>query len=140
MKSNFYEKLIRIKNEKEKNLLNEMEKLLDESIDSFINLRKREISEIDITNVKAKLIKANNEFHEQADSEINEGNDNDNNSNNNNENNNNNRGNNNNHFIVHLRDRLRNGHSERLRRIRNLEEESDLLARLFNDENIDVIG
>ena len=68
MKSNFYEKIIPIENEKKLSQLNKMSKLLDESINSFINLRKRQLNDMDNTQIKLKLI---NKFHEFESFQIN---------------------------------------------------------------------
>ena len=42
MKEDFLEKIIPIENEEKRILINNMSKLLDESIDDFINLRERQ--------------------------------------------------------------------------------------------------
>ena len=126
MKSNFYEKIIPIKNEKEKNLLNDMNKLLDESISVFIDLRTRQANEKENKEQKQKQMNLINE----SVSHIIENED------NNNEGNNNS----NNNLFSRLRDRFGFGHEARMRRIMNMEEEIDNLDRLINNENIEVIG
>ena len=54
MKPNFYEKIISVKNEKERYLLNEMNKLVDESMEMFINIRSRQINEKKKNRVRTK--------------------------------------------------------------------------------------
>ena len=51
MKSNFYEKIIHTKTEEERDLLNQMNGLLEESIDTLIYLRKRQSVNNDINNI-----------------------------------------------------------------------------------------
>ena len=130
MKSNFYEKIIPIESEEKKNLIIKMNKLLDESIETLINLRKRKMDEIENPDIKSKIIDRFNEFRLSQ-----------NNDNNSNENNNNNNSNNSNHnyIVSRLGELRRQGHVSRLQRILNLEQESVDLDRLIN-ENPDVVG
>ena len=62
MKSNFYEKIISFKDENEKNKINKMSQLFDESIDFFIKFRKRNFDEFNNNDLKKKLIHKYNEF------------------------------------------------------------------------------
>ena len=115
MDSNFYQKIIPIENEEKRALLDKMSKLLDESIEDLINLRQRKNNELN--NIKIKLMDIYNEFTLL------------------NNNNNNNRDNNTN------RVNFASNREARLRRIRNMEEETEDLYRLVeNDTNIEVIG
>ena len=130
MKANFYEKIIPIKDEEKKKLIMKMDKLLDESIDTLINLRKRKMNELDNNDIKSKIIDKFNEFSlfQNNESNSNESNNNDNNSNAN--------------FIVsRLGELRRQGRLSRLQRILNLEQENEDLNRLIdNNENADVVG
>ena len=132
MKANFYEKIIPIKDEEKKNLIMKMNKLLDESIDTLINLRKRKMNEAENADIKSKIIDKFNEFRLSQNNESN-------NSNISNENNNNSG---NAHYIVsRLGELRRQGHVSRLQRILNLEQENEDLDRLIdNNENADVVG
>ena len=125
MKSNFYEKIIPIENEEKRKLLNKMSMLLDESIEDLINLRQRENSELN--NIKLKLMDKYNEFILlQSNSSINERNN----------NNRNNLINNNNRLLEHFG----LNRAARLERIRNMEEETEELNRLIENDMIEVIG
>ena len=127
MKANFYEKIIPIKDEEKRKLIMKMSKLLDESIDSLINLRKRKMNKLDNTDVKSKIIDKNNEVKLSQNNERNS------NERNNNHNNRNAR------FIVSRF--FGRGRFSRLQRILNLEHENENLNRLIdNNENADVIG
>ena len=127
MKANFYEKIIPIKDEEKRKLIMKMSKLLDESIDSLINLRKRKMNKLDNTDVKSKIIDKNNEVKLSQNNERNS------NERNNNHNNRNAR------FIVSRF--FRRGRFSRLQRILNLEHENENLNRLIdNNENADIIG
>ena len=116
MKSDFLEKIIPIENEEKRILINNMSKLLDESIDDFINLRERQKNEIDDNDIKLKMI---NKFKEFVSSEINE------------HNNNNASSNRNNQAL---------NHASRLERIRNMEEETERLNRLIENDYLEIIG
>ena len=125
MKSNFYEKIIPIENEEKRKLLKKMSMLLDESIEDLINLRQRENSELN--NIKLKLMDKYNEFISlQSNSSINERNN----------NNRNNLINNNNRLLEHFG----LNRAARLERIRNMEEETEELNRLIENDMIEVIG
>ena len=125
MKSNFYEKIIPIENEEKRKLLKKMSMLLDESIEDLINLRQRENSELN--NIKLKLMDKYNEFISlQSNSSINERNN----------NNRNNIINNNNRLLEHFG----LNRAARLERIRNMEEETEELNRLIENDMIEVIG
>ena len=62
MKSNFYEKIISFKDENDKEKINKMSQLFDESIDFFIKFRKRNFDEVNNIDLKIKLINKFNEF------------------------------------------------------------------------------
>ena len=129
MKANFYEKIIQIKDEEKKKLIMKMNELLDESIDTLINLRERKKNEAENADIKSKIIDKFNEFRLSQ----------------NNENNNSNENNNNSgnvHYIVsRLGELRRQGHVSRRQRILNLEQENEDLDRLIdNNENADVVG
>ena len=126
MKPNFYETIIPLKNEKERNLLNEMNKLVDESMKMFINIRSRQINEKEKIESEPKEKKEN--ILNDSSSQRNE----------NNENNNNEENNNSNNVFSHLRYRF--GREARLRRIMNMEEDNLFLDRLINNENVEIIG
>ena len=126
MKPNFYETIIPLKNEKERNLLNEMNKLVDESMEMFINIRSRQINEKEKIESEPKEKKEN--ILNDSSSQRNE----------NNENNNNEENNNSNNVFSHLRYRF--GREARLRRIMNMEEDNLFLDRLINNENVEIIG
>ena len=128
MKPNFYENVIPIKNEKERTLLNEMNKLLDESMEMFIRIRTNQVNEKENIGPKPKEKKEENVLN-QSSSQRNESND------------NNNEGNNDsNNLFSHLRMNIGFGRESRLRRIMNLEEEMENLNRLINNDNLDIIG
>ena len=130
MKANFYEKIIPIKDEEKKKLIMKMDKLLDESIDILIILRKRKMNELDNNDIKSKIIDKFNEFSlfQNNESNSNESNNNDNNSNAN-------------FMVSRLRELRRQGRLSRLQRILNLEQENEDLNRLIdNNENADVVG
>ena len=127
MKSNFYEKIIPLKTEEKRNLIIKMDKLLNESIDVLIDLRNREVDEMDNTEKKLKMIEKFNEFTLSQRIE----------NNNNNENNNDNNIN----YVNRLRERIELSREARLRRIMNLEEENENLNRLIeNENNLESIG
>ena len=127
MKSNFYEKIIPLKTEEKRNLIIKMDKLLNESIDVLIDLRNREVDEIDNTEKKLKMIEKFNEFTLSQRIE----------NNNNNDNNNDNNIN----YVHRLRERIELKRESRLRRLMNLEEETENLNRLIeNDNNVESIG
>ena len=127
MKSNFYEKIIPLKTEEKRNLIIKMDKLLNESIDVLIDLRNREVDEMDNTEKKLKMIEKFNEFTLSQRIE----------NNNNNDNNNDNNIN----YVHRLRERIELNREARLRRLMNLEEETENLNRLIeNDNNVESIG
>ena len=128
MKSNFYEKIIPLKTEEKRNLIIKMDKLLNESIDVLIDLRNREVNDMDNTEKKLKMIEKFNEFTLSQRSQ----------NNNNNENNNDN--DNNINFINRLRERIELTREARLRRIMNIEEETENLNRLIENNNLESIG
>ena len=122
MESNFYQKIIPIENEEKKALLDKMSKLLDESIEDLIKLRQRKNNELN--NIKIKLMDIYNEFTLLQRVPLN------------NNNNNNNRDN-----TSRVQDSFVSNRAARLRRIRNMEEETEDLYRLVeNDNNVEVIG
>ena len=130
MKANFYEKIIPIKDEEQKKLIMKMNKLLDESIDTLINLRKRKMNELEKNDIKSKIIDKFNEFRLSENNESNS-----------NESNNNDNNNNANFIVSRLGELRRQGHLSRLQRILNLEQENEDLNRLIdNNENADVVG
>ena len=118
MKSNFYEKVVSIENENKRKLLENMSKLLYESIDSFIDLIQRQQDELNNSELKSKL---NNKFMEYESSQRNQSR-------------------NNNNVTRFLRQRLGLNNSARHERIRNLEEETENLYRLIENNNIEEIG
>ena len=123
MESNFYQKIIPIENEEKRALLDKMSKLLDESIEDLIKLRQRKNNELN--NIKIKLMDIYNEFTLLQRVPLN-----------NNNNNNNNRDN-----TSRVQDSFVSNRAARLRRIRNMEEETEDLYRLVeNDNNVEVIG
>ena len=128
MKSNFYEKIIPLKTEEKRNLIIKMDKLLNESIDVLIDLRNREVGEMDNTKKKLKMIEKFNEFTLSQRGQ------------NNNENNSDNDNDNNNNFINRLRECIVLTHQTRLRRIMNMEEETENLNRLIENNNFESIG
>ena len=122
MESNFYQKIIPIENEEKRALLDKMSKLLDESIEDLIKLRQRKNNELNYINIK--LMDIYNEFHLFQRVPLN------NNSNNNNRDN-----------TTRVQDSFVSNRAARLRRIRNMEEETEDLYRLVeNDNNVEVIG
>ena len=129
MKANFYEKIIPVKDEEKRKLIMKMNILLDESVDTLINLRKRKKNELENADIKSKIIDKFNEFRLSQNNE----------NNNNNENNSNNNGNSN--FIVSRLGELRRQGLSRIQRILNLEQENEDLDRLIdNNDNADVVG
>ena len=107
-----------------------MNKLLDESIDTLINLRKRKMNELDNNDIKSKIIDKFNEFLSQNNE-----------SNNSNESNNNDNNSNANFRVSRLGELSWQGRLSRLQRILNLEQENEDLNRLIdNNENADVVG
>ena len=129
MKANYYEKIIQTKDEEKKKLIMKMNQLLDESIDTLINLRKRKMDEAENTDIKSKIIDKFNEFRLSQNNE----------SNNSNESNNN--SGNANFIVSRLGELRRQTHVSRLQRILNLEQENEDLDRLIdNNENTDVVG
>ena len=120
MKSNFYEKIISLKDENEKIKINKMSQLLDESIDFFIEFRKRNLYELNNPEIKVKIINKDNEFESQRNMLSYD----DNSSN------------------RHMRSIRQTylSHAARLGRIRDLEEENENLNRLIENDNIEVIG
>ena len=113
MKSDFLEKIIPIENEEKRLLIHNMSKLLDESIDDFINLRERKKNEIDYKDIELKMI---NKFKKYFI----------------NEHNNNNASSNRNNQVLN--------HASRLERIRNMEEETERLNRLIENDYLEIIG
>ena len=129
MKANFYEKIIPVKDEEKRKLIMKMNILLDESVDTLINLRKRKKNELENADIKSKIIDKFNEFRLSQNNE----------NNNNNENNSKNNGNSN--FIVSRLGELRRQGLSRIQRILNLEQENEDLDRLIdNNDNADVVG
>ena len=129
MKANYYEKIIQTKDEEKKKLIMKMNQLLDESIDTLINLRKRKMDEAENTDIKSKIIDKFNEFRLSQNNE----------SNNSNESNNN--SGNANFIFARFGELRRQTHVSRLQRILNLEQENEDLDRLIdNNENTDVVG
>ena len=120
MKSNFYEKVVPIENENKRKLLDNISKLLDESIDTFINLRQRQQDELNNTDLKSKLIKKYIEFESSQRNQS--------------------RNNNSNNVTRIIRQRLGLNNAARHERIRNLEEETENLYRLIENNNIEEIG
>ncbi len=121
MKSNFYEKIISFKDENDKIKINKMSQLLDESIDSFIEFRKRNLDELNNADLKVKLIIKDNEL-ESSQRNILSIDD--------------------NSSTRHMRSIRQTylSHAARLGRIRDLEEENENLNRLIENNNIEVIG
>ena len=121
MKSNFYEKIIPFKDENEKIKINKLSQLLDESINSFIEFRKRNLDELNNADIKVKIIKKDNEVEGQRNILSFDDNS----------------------STRHMRSIRQTylSHAARLGRIRDLEEENDNLDRLIeNHNNIEVIG
>ena len=116
MKQNFLEKIVPIENEEKRLLIQKMNKLLDDSIDDFINLRERQNNESNDLN--RKMINKYNEF---ISSQRNEDN--------------NRRVN-----ISRMRNHFGLSHEERLERIRNMEEETERLNRLIENDYLEIIG
>ena len=110
MESNFYENLIPEKDKDNRELIQKIGKLLDESLDSFILLRKHQSKEkinIEIKPSKKISFQINDEpiFSRSEYSEL-----------------------------ISFRQR-----SERLERIRRMEEETENLERLIENDNIESI-
>ena len=120
MKSNFYEKIISFKDENEKIKINKMSQLLDESIGSFIEFRKRNLDELNNADIKVKIINKDNEFEAQRNILSFDDNS-------------------SNRHMRSIRQTYLN-HAARLGRIRDLEEENDDMDRLIENNNIEVIG
>ena len=124
MKSNFYEKIISLKDENEKININKMSQLLDKSIDSLIEFRKRKLDELNNPDIKVKIVKKDNE--NQPPRNILSIDD--------------------NSSSRHMRSIRQTylSHAARLGRIRDFEEENENLNRLIendnNNNNIEVIG
>ncbi len=116
MKSNFFEKIVPIENEEKRKLINKMSKLLDESLDDFINLRQRQINE-----KNDMYLKMFDKFKEFNSSQRNDENNNSNN-------------------MPRIRERIALNHAERIRRIMNVEEENEDLIRQIESDNIEIIG
>ena len=119
MKSNFYETIISLKDENEKIKMNKMSQLLDESIDSFIELRKKCFEE---ANPDSKIeIKFKNELESSIRNILSSDD---------------------NSSSRHMRSiRQTNlSHAARLERIRDLEEENENLNRLIENDNTEIIG
>ena len=112
MNQNFLEKIVPIENEEKRLLKEKMNKLLDDSIDDFINLRERQNNESNDLN--RKMI---NKYNENISSQRNEDN----------------------NLRVRVRNSLRLNHEERLERIRNMEEETERLNRLIENDFIEII-
>ncbi len=111
MEPNFYEKIVSEKDDNKKNLVKKMSELLDDSLESFISIRQRQSKEN-----KNNIFKFDNiiRLHSMnLDNDERENN--------------------------VLRRIHRFNHHERLERIRNMEEETDNLERLIN-ENFEVVG
>ena len=134
MKEDFLEKILSMENEEKRLLINKMSKLLDQSIEDFINLRERQTK--NDSDVKSAKLNKSEVISIQGINEIhNNNNDNDNNNdNNNNDNNNNNNGQVRNDILNHF------SRHERLERIRIMEEENENLDRLIENDNMEVIG
>ena len=126
MKEDFLEKIIPIENEEKRLLINKMSKLLDKSIDDFINLRERQ--------EKKDFYGPSEELNKSIIFTIRDTDENNNDNNNNNNNNNNINGEVRNDILNHF-SRL-----ERLERIRIMEEENEDLNRLIENDNTEVIG
>ncbi len=115
MKSNFYEKMIKTDDKNKKLLLEKMSNLLDESINAFIEKRKRDVNENKIKFDKNNLLSKLKEDMNYIQIECND--------------------------VQRSYLRHRN---ERIIRIRNmiqvLEEESENLNRLFENNNSEMLG
>ena len=121
MEPDFYENINPVENKEKKELLSKMGKLLDESLDSFLEIRKRqEVQKIPIKKLSSSIRRdsLSDLFRRfqigRRDNEINDDN------------------NNNNNIIQ--RNRL-----ERLERIRIMQEETENLERLLEND-LEVIG
>ena len=131
MKEDFLEKIIPIENEEKRLLIKKMCKLLDESIDDFINLRESQAKRSN--NFDAQFEELNKSVITTIAGGTNEIN-----NNNNNNNNDNNNNNNDGQIRIDILDRFaRLGIRER---IRHLEEENEDLDRLIGNDNTEVIG
>ena len=120
MKSNFYEKIISLKDENEKININKMSQLLDKSIDFLIEFRKRKLDELNNPEIKVKIVNKDNEVEPQRNILSFDDNS----------------------STRHLRSIRQTylSHAARLGRIRDLEEENENLHRLIENSNIEVIG
>ena len=121
MKSNFYEKIISLKDENEKINLNKMSQLLDKSIDSLIEFRKKKLDELNNPEIKLKVVNKDSEIEPQRNILSFDDNS----------------------STRHMRSirQTHLSHAARLGRIRDFEEENENLNRLIeNDNNIEVIG
>ena len=121
MKSNFYEKIISLKDENEKMKIDKMSQLLDESINAFIEFRKRNSDELNDPNIKVKIINKDNEFDSSRRNILSFDD------------------NSSSRHMRNIRQTYLN-HAARLGRIRDLEEENENLDRLIENDNIEVIG
>ena len=112
MEPNFFEKLISEKDKEKKDLVKKMSELLDDSLDTFISLRKRKSQEnLDIKLKNDKIIKLRSmEMNDNEDT----------------------------HFFGTSNRHL--NRLARLARIRNMQEETEDLERLIERENIEVVG
>ena len=120
MKSNFYEKIISLKDENEKISINKMSQLLDKSIDFLIEFRKRKLDELNNPEIKVKIVNKDNEVEPQRNILSFDDNS----------------------STRHMRNIRQTylSHAARLGRIRDLEEENENLNRLIENSNIEVIG
>ena len=107
MEPNFYENLFSDKDKDKKELIKQMSRLLDESLDNFILLRQNQAKEK--INIEIKPSK-NITFHIEPERD-------------------------NINFSINHRTR-----NERLERIRIMEEETENLERLIENDNIESIG
>ena len=132
MKEDFLEKILSIENEEKRLLINKMSKLLDQSIEDFINLRERQTK--NDSDIKSAKLNKSEVISMQGLNENHNNNNDNNNDNNNNDNNNNNNGQVRNDILNHF------SRHERLERIRIMEEENENLDRLIENDNMEVIG
>ena len=111
MEPNFYEKIVSEKDDNKKNLVKKMSELLDDSLESFISIRQRQSKETkNINFLFGNIIRLHSMNLDNDERENNV-----------------------------RRGIYRLNHHERLQRIRNMEEETDNLERLIN-ENFEVVG
>ena len=115
MEPNFYENIVPKEDKEQKELIKRMSKLLDESLDSFIELRKRQKNE------KVNIIKIDSKLHKSSILDLffrlpHIG------------------GNDNNSSYHRIANRF-----ERLERIRNMQEETENLERLIEND-IEIVG